>query len=97
MSGAGTEPWKCSNCSRPLAPTALGAQGGRCEPCRTAALQPRLVLRPGSVVMVRRALAMYARFYLDLGQRSKEEWEKLECKQYVAAADSLSMQLLKGK
>lgn len=55
--------------------------------------QYRLELRAPEIIVLKRALAIYARFYLDLVVKSGPQWEKDDCKQKAGAADRLAERL----
>lgn len=81
-----------------MAPDATSSKGptiwARCYTCITAAQRPNLVLRPGAVTMVRRALAMYRGFYDRMARDLKHpQWEREEDKARAQAADNLSESL----
>ncbi len=52
-------------------------------------------LRPSEITLLRRACAIYGRFYQDLIAKSTPQWEKDELKQMIAAAELVSERLLK--
>lgn len=55
--------------------------------------QYRIELSSPEIVLLRRALAIYARFYQDLRAKSARQWEKDELKTMERAAENLSYRL----
>jgi len=50
-------------------------------------------LRPSEITLLRRALAIYGRFYQDLMAKSEPQWEKDDLKKMIAAAELVSERL----
>ena len=55
----------------------------------------RIELRPSEITLLRRALAIYDRFYQDLMVKSEPQWEKDDLKKRIEASEQLSERLLK--
>lgn len=56
----------------------------------------KIGLRTPEIIMIRRALAIYSRFYQDIGMKSEQQWEKDECKTMSKAGDDLSRRFRSG-
>jgi hypothetical protein len=54
----------------------------------------RIELRPSEIILIRRALAVYARHQQDLITKSKPEWEKEELRKRIGASDRISERLI---
>lgn len=54
----------------------------------------RIELRPSEIILLRRALAIYAKTYQQLKVDSKPQWEKDDMERMIGAADRLSERLI---
>ena len=54
----------------------------------------RIELRPSEITLLRRALAIYGRFYQDLIVKSEPQWEKDELRLKIKASEDVSERLM---